>query len=376
MAHDKENFDADIRHSRGDAYDARALRDARAARDARSARSTRAAHNARDAYNVRATRNGARATNNARDAYDVRATRNGAHATNNARSAYDVRATHKDARGDLRPGVRAGAYGVAPAASANTRGNVFVSRALIITGILLFLLAALIAAYLIFQYADARDRYHKLRESIGLEVPMENNRVDKSFALEDIQIDWDALRARNPDVVAWIIIPGTHINYPIVKGSDNSYYLKRLFDGYSNGAGTIFADYQGSSQLNTPNNFFYGHNMRDGSMFSDLIMYRNLDYLNDHQVIYLATPECNYELRAIATLRIPGDAPVRIFSFDTQEDFAAYRDVLLSYATTQAQDLGSIRSEIESLYTFITCETENNRFRVAVATIPVRSIAS
>ena len=255
-----------------------------------------------------------------------------------------------------------------------TRKDTFITRTLTIVGVLLLLVALTIGGVLIFNYLDAQTRYHDIATVSGLQVSGEGNVVSSDLRLEDIVIDWDALRARNPDIVAWVIIPDTHINYPIVMGPDNYYYLTHLFDDTSNGTGTIFVDSMGSATLDDRNNLIYGHNMLDGSMFSDLIPYQTVSHLLSHQTIFLATPTRNYELRALATLRVGGDEAIRVFSFPTEEDFQKYSYQLFSYAIAKVLDFEKVRPGIETLYSFVTCDADNSYYRVIVTATPIRSI--
>ena len=75
------------------------------------------------------------------------------------------------------------------------------------------------------------------------------------------------LRAINSDVQGWLTIDGTHIDYPVVQGEDNDYYLKHSFEGESVNAGCIFMDCGASADWSDRNTFVFGHNMRDSSMF-------------------------------------------------------------------------------------------------------------
>lgn len=80
------------------------------------------------------------------------------------------------------------------------------------------------------------------------------------------EVDFAALREINPDIVAWIYIEGTKINYPIVQGEDNSYYLKHLFSGEWNGSGCIFLDFQNDASFADRHSIIFSFIQRDLSM--------------------------------------------------------------------------------------------------------------
>lgn len=112
----------------------------------------------------------------------------------------------------------------------------------------------------------------------------------KAVIPETLEVDFDALCQLNPDVTGWILLPGTRINYPIVQGEDNEYYLTCLFDGTPNSSGAIFMDAAASSDFSDDNTIIYGHHMKNGSMFADLSKYRDEGFFAEHPVILLATP--------------------------------------------------------------------------------------
>ena len=107
-------------------------------------------------------------------------------------------------------------------------------------------------------------------------------------------VDFEALWEINSDVVAWIYIPGTNINYPVVCGSDNDYYLYRLIDGTYNNAGSIFMDYRNDIDFSDENTVLYGHNMQNQSMFAHLARYTSQSFYDQHPYGMLMTPEGNY----------------------------------------------------------------------------------
>ncbi len=97
------------------------------------------------------------------------------------------------------------------------------------------------------------------------------------------------LQAINSDIVGWISIEGTVIDYPVMHSGDNSYYLYRTYQGTHNGAGSIFMEGTNWSDFSDAHTVLYGHNMKNGSMFAGLHKYRNEAYFQEHPVILVET---------------------------------------------------------------------------------------
>ena len=117
---------------------------------------------------------------------------------------------------------------------------------------------------------------------------------------QPITIDFDQLLAQYPDTVGWLHCEGTPINYPVMQSDDNNYYLRRLPDGTYNTAGSLFADYRCGEIGETDNYIIYGHNMKNGTVFSSLTKYKSQSYYDEHPVLYLFTPEADYRIELIA----------------------------------------------------------------------------
>lgn len=110
-------------------------------------------------------------------------------------------------------------------------------------------------------------------------------------------VDFESLQKINSEVVAWIYIPGTDINYPVVQGTDNDYYLYRLFDHTYNKAGSIFADYRNNGVAKDDNTVLYGHHMRNQSMFAQITGYTKQEFYDEHPYAMLMTPDGNYMIK-------------------------------------------------------------------------------
>ena len=101
------------------------------------------------------------------------------------------------------------------------------------------------------------------------------------------QVDLDALRQVNGDVVGWIAIPGTVLSYPVVQTGDNSYYLNRTWKRESSSVGAIFLEHTAEADLSGFHTLIYGHRMRNGTMFGSLRDYRSADYWREHPSVYV-----------------------------------------------------------------------------------------
>lgn len=103
------------------------------------------------------------------------------------------------------------------------------------------------------------------------------------------EVDHEALSQMNGDYVCWIYAPNSQIDYPVVQGEDNSHYLKLMFNGAHNSAGTLFIDYRNLPDFQDPNTLIYGHHMRNDSMFGALTDYAEQAYFEGHPFMLVTT---------------------------------------------------------------------------------------
>ena len=163
------------------------------------------------------------------------------------------------------------------------------------------------------------------------------------------------LRAINSDIVGWLRIDDTDINYPVLQGKDNDYYLARNYKREWATAGSVFIDYRNTVDLSDDFTIIYGHRMSYGKMFSDITKFMERNYFNAHQTGRFYTENLAYELALVAFARVSAteriiydvnrsrngyDAIQLIYELSVwrREDFEEGRYILLS--TCDAKDKG------------------------------------
>ena len=182
-------------------------------------------------------------------------------------------------------------------------------------------------------------------------------------------IDFDALRKINPDVVGWIYYKDTLIDYPIVKGEDNDRYLHTMFDGTYSGFGTLFVDAITENPFKQFNTIVYGHHMRNGSMFAPLKKLKDSEFCRKHPRLELITPEGKFHLEIAAFLNAPSDSNIyttNIKDIGGREVYLETVNKLASYTTDVAME------PTDRIVILSTCayEYKNARYMVICKMVP------
>lgn len=175
------------------------------------------------------------------------------------------------------------------------------------------------------------------------------------------EVDFESLLAINDDVVGWIYIEDTIINYPIVQGEDNVRYMERMVDGRYNPSGSIFLDYRNCADFSNKNSVLYGHHMKNGSMFAGLDNYRKKGFLEDHPTGVIVTPERTFRFEVIAGHVASAEDDAWKLSFDDDDEFLDW----LNDSLSQSVIGGSFEASAEDqVITLSTCSYEfsNARF--------------
>jgi len=185
-------------------------------------------------------------------------------------------------------------------------------------------------------------------EDVPEEVPREPLPEEARLLLD---LDLPALQAVNGDVLGWIYIPDTSISYPLLRSGDNSEYLKLTWDLRSSAAGSIFLERRNSADLSDFNTLIYGHNMKNGTMFSDLRHYRDQAYFDSHPHVYIVLGDAVlcYRLFAAYTADVTSDTYRLIFEDDARKQSAI--DFYLSQSSVECDLAPAVEDRILTLST-------------------------
>ena len=171
-------------------------------------------------------------------------------------------------------------------------------------------------------------------------------------AVEELKAEMASLQRRYPDVYAWIYIDDTVIDYPVVRGKDNDYYLNHAFTGEPLGIGSIFADYHLKDYiLDNYNTVLYGHNSSTGKMFADVMNYLDENFFMTHN-IYVYSSTGLYEFEPFNFSMFDYDFQYFRTQFSGGDDFLSFIDDMTG-STIYRKDMSF--NENDHILTLSTC---------------------
>lgn len=173
-------------------------------------------------------------------------------------------------------------------------------------------------------------------------------------------VDWDWWRNENSDVVAWVTVPNTPIDYPVVQApkDDPGYYLKHDVFRQQNmyGCPYLDADNADVGLAESSNVVVLGHNMSlvDGSMFTAFSRYADESFARSNSEILLQTPSGKIRLKVVGARVVEGGEASKRVHFDNRADFEAYCEQQLGACSVKPEGVVNV-SKVRRLFTFVTC---------------------
>ena len=191
-----------------------------------------------------------------------------------------------------------------------------------------------------------------------------------SAALPANPIDFDAVRVENPDVCAWIQIPGIEvIDYPIMQSdaeTDDNFYLDHDINKAEKRAGSIYFQKVNRSDFSDPNTLIYGHNMLNGTMFGQLKKFRGKDFFNENREIYIYTPGHIKKYEIVSAFVYDDRHIINSFNFNIETSRMQFFDECLNPSSLTKQVLeGATLDKDDKIITLSTCTSnESERYLV------------
>ena len=194
---------------------------------------------------------------------------------------------------------------------------------------------------------------------MNAQTDTQTNAMDENV-VSSSSINFSALEQINKDVVGWIQVDGTDINYPFVQTTDNSYYLDHSFSKEKNKSGWIFLDYRNNIDDFDKNTIIYGHSRYDSSMFGSLrnCIKKSWFYSSDTHEVHLTTKEGKTTWQIFSAYHIPNTNDYLATSFNTDEEFKSFIKLIKNRTVF---DFGVKVTAKDKILTLSTCYRTNDR---------------
>lgn len=218
----------------------------------------------------------------------------------------------------------------------------------------------------IFKWYKDKTNNNKVAEQIKNTVIFEEEKEneDEEENKEEYTIDFNKLKEQNNETIAWIKVNNTNVEYPVVKTTNNSFYLNHSFDKSKNLAGWIFADCKNKFDNTDKNIVIYGHNMRDGSMFGSMKNILNSDWYENEEntniTLFTENEKCIYKVFSV--YKIESEDYYIKTEFSNDSEFEKFIETLKKRSI---KNFNIDISKEDSILTLSTC-ANNNKYRVVL----------
>ena len=212
---------------------------------------------------------------------------------------------------------------------------------------------------LLWDYVKQRES-EKIYEELASQVVEETTQAEAETEPETeaeyvSPVNFEELWAINEDVVGWLTIPGTVIDYPILFDPEsNETYLYTDIEGAHTAAGSIYLDCDDEADFSALHNVLYGHHMKNGTMFKDIMKFREQAFLEEHREAYIYLPDREILLRPFSCLYTTSDGIRRKTRFEDEEQFQLYVEEMTKDSTAYVEP----DQEVGRLFSFVTCSYE------------------
>lgn len=195
------------------------------------------------------------------------------------------------------------------------------------------------------------------------QMPQEESEESTEIMPDEFRPDFAALQEQNPDCIAWIRFPNIDINYPVLQGTDNNYYLKHTFSGEKVTAASIFMDFNNTPDFTDDNTVIYGHNMRNGSMFAKLNQFAEESYYKENPYFWIYTPKVIYRYDIFSCHVVNVETEEMYCQYAEAKEFTEYLEHLKEKSDYPIDMEVTSADRIVTLY---TCNSAGSAYRYQV----------
>lgn len=232
----------------------------------------------------------------------------------------------------------------------------------------LLIIVIIVAVIYIYKYIIDKNNAQKETELLN-DIEVDKTEVTKQKTERMLQVS--ELKKENEDIIGWIEIEGTKVNNPVLQGTDNSFYMNHDYKKKKSVYGSLFLDKSYDWNKPSSNLLIYGHNMRDGSMFQNLLNYKKEDYYKKHPIIRFTTEDedAEFEVMAAFQSRVYYKSEKNVFRyyyFIDASNEEEYNEFVNNAKKASFYDTEVTAKYGDQLITLSTCSyhTEDGRFVV------------
>ena len=202
--------------------------------------------------------------------------------------------------------------------------------------------------------------YYENRKVLAVAQEIFYQPIEEETYVEEgvIRPQFDPLLEINQDIVGWITIEDTIVNYPIVQADDNDYYLYRNYKREDMRAGSIFMDFRNDITDKNRNVILYGHNMRDGSMFGQLKRFLDEEFFNSQQTFYFDTLYEGYDVEIFSVYMTTTDFYYIQTEFHSDDEYLAFLQKIIDESMFSTD---IVLDATDQIITLSTCDKTLDR---------------
>lgn len=247
-----------------------------------------------------------------------------------------------------------------------------ISKKVFVTG---FIILSLVILAIIYWFFFIKPSILNARESKAIsniinEVDIADVPQEVANGKTDMQLKVSELKNQYPNMIGWIRIEGTNIDYPVMQWTDNEHYLTYSYDGKKSKLGSIYLHKDADVNKPTSNFIIYGHNITTGVMFNELLDYKKQSFYNDHKIIKFTTvnKDAEYEIISVFVSKIynQNDNVFKYYKFINASNEVDYNNYISNVKKLSLYNTGINAKYGDQLITLTTCEYSQKNGRIVV----------